>query len=48
MTSETTATQYAYVDSPIGRLLLAGRAGALSLIYFMSGRGRPEGKAVNL
>jgi methylated-DNA-[protein]-cysteine S-methyltransferase len=40
MTSETAATQYAYVDSPIGRLLLAGRAGALSLIYFMSGRGR--------
>ena len=37
MTSDTAATQYAYLDSPIGRLLLAGRAGALSLIYFMSG-----------
>ena len=40
MASDTAATQYAYLDSPIGRLLLAGRAGALSLIYFMSGPGR--------
>lgn len=40
MASDTAATQYAYLDSPIGRLLLAGRAGALSLIYFLSGRGR--------
>jgi methylated-DNA-[protein]-cysteine S-methyltransferase len=40
MASDTGATQYAYLDSPIGRLLLAGRAGALSLIYFLSGRGR--------
>ena len=39
MASETAATQYAYVESPIGRLLLAGRAGALSLIYFTTGRG---------
>jgi len=40
MASDTGATQYAYLDSPIGRLLLAGRAGALSLIYFLSGPGR--------
>ena len=40
MTSDTVATQFAYLDSPIGRVLLAGRAGALSLIYFMSGPGR--------
>ena len=39
MASETAATQFAYVESPIGRLLLAGRAGALSLIYFTTGRG---------
>ena len=40
MASDTGATHYAYLDSPIGRLLLAGRAGALSLIYFLSGPGR--------
>lgn len=42
MASDTAATQYAYLDSPIGRLLLAGRAGALSLLYFMSGRMSPD------
>ena len=36
-----TTTSYCYLDSPIGRLLIAGAPGALSIIHFQGGR-RPR------